>query len=792
MKNPEKYSLLMENPARLVRGVILNTSIFLLVVFGIAYPAHPSGDSSSFRRIATFPVFLNTCNGAVDFEACADETTVAEIVAASKDGKTLIYTDAATGKVGFVDITNPASPQPGGTIDVGGSPTSVAVVGDHALVAVDTSDGNFVNPSGLLRVIHIPSKGVVTTIDLGGQPDSVAISPNKRYAAIVMENQRNEDLCVGGTFDGQEADEDDCEDGGGVLGGLPQLPAGVLVILDLVGQPTSWQKRIVSLAGIADKFPTDPEPEYVDINEFNVAAVTLQENNHVVLVYLPNGQILHDFSAGTVNLSKVDTEENSLIQMNGQLMDVPREPDAVSWISPLDLATADEGDLDGGSRGFTIFWANGQTRFKSGNDVEKLVTRIGHYPEDRSENKGSEPESVAFARYGPSQRLLFVGSERSSVVAVYDVPLIGDPKLLQVLPSTAAPEGLLAIPQRDLFVTSSEEDDREDTHLRAAITIYKLVRGGPTYPTIQSKNRPDGTPIPWGALSALAADTSSSRRAYAVYDSAYDKSRIFKLNIGQRPAVITEEIVLYDDANPSFHFDLEGLARRPLGAGFWAVSEGATNCNPIGTCPANRTFNLLLKIAEDGKVLEQIKLPDAVNDRQRSNGFEGVTSVGTPDVDEKVYVAFQAPWLGDPASTVRIGRYDVATKQWTFFYYALELPTSPNGGTVGLSELVAINDKTFAVIERDNQAGPDARIKKVKGFSIDGLTPQPQGGVFPSVAQFPIRDLVPDLLSDNGLILEKVEGLAELPNGDWILVTDNDGVEDHSGETQFLNLGNIF
>jgi hypothetical protein len=238
---------------------------------------------------------------------------------------------------------------------------------------------------------------------------------------------------------------------------------------------------------------------------------------------------------------------------------------------------------------------------------------------------------------------------------------------------------------------------------------------------------------------------------------------------------------------------MEGIFKRPHGSGFWAVSEGAENCTAVGVCDdEDLTLNLLLEIAEDGKVLQKIMLPTEVNNRQRSNGFEGVAAVGTPGQDELVYVAFQAPWLEDPAGTVRIGRYEPATGEWTFFRYMLEAPTSPNGGSVGLSELVAIDDETFAVIERDNQAGPDARIKTVKGFSIDGLTPQPQGGVFPTVAKFHIRDLVPDLLSDNGFILEKVEGLAELRNGDWIIVTDNDGVEDHSGETQFQNLGNIY
>ena len=53
--------------------------------------------------------------------------------------------------------------------------------------------------------------------------------------------------------------------------------------------------------------PDDPEPEYVSINHFNVAAVTLQENNHIVLVHLPTARVIHDFSAGAVNLDNVDT-----------------------------------------------------------------------------------------------------------------------------------------------------------------------------------------------------------------------------------------------------------------------------------------------------------------------------------------------------------------------------------------------------------------------------------------------------------------------------------------------------
>ena len=64
--------------------------------------------------------------------------------------------------------------------------------------------------------------------------------------------------------------------------------------------------------------------------------------------------------------------------------------------------------------------------------------------------------------------------------------------------------------------------------------------------------------------------------------------------------------------------------------------------------------------------------------------------------------------------------------------------------------------------------------------------------MFPLLAKKLVRDLIPDLESDNGLVLEKVEGLTVTEDGDVYIVTDNDGVDDSSGETQLINLGRIF
>ncbi len=89
--------------------------------------------------------------------------------------------------------------------------------------------------------------------------------------------------------------EDLCEDGGGVLGGLPQTPfgnpPGYLAVIKLNGAPLAWgPPGVVNLTGLSAYAPEDPEPEFVDINDRNEAVVTLQENNHVVIVDLPTPQ----------------------------------------------------------------------------------------------------------------------------------------------------------------------------------------------------------------------------------------------------------------------------------------------------------------------------------------------------------------------------------------------------------------------------------------------------------------------------------------------------------------------
>lgn len=102
----------------------------------------PTSAAEVFNRIATFHVADN-------LPADADPAieTVSEIIAATEDGSTLVYTDALGNRIGLIGITDPASPQAAGTVALGGSPTSTVVIGGKALVGVVTSESR-ANPSG--------------------------------------------------------------------------------------------------------------------------------------------------------------------------------------------------------------------------------------------------------------------------------------------------------------------------------------------------------------------------------------------------------------------------------------------------------------------------------------------------------------------------------------------------------------------------------------------------------------------------------------------------------------------
>ncbi|MDQ7903221.1 esterase-like activity of phytase family protein [Phytohabitans sp. ZYX-F-186] len=714
----------------LAAGVLVASMLPSVPASAHGAPSH--GGPGPFGRIATVPAYLN---------GDASDEAAAEIAAVSSDGRTVIYTDSPGERLGFIDITDSSRPKPAGVLELAGEPTSVAAFGRYALAAVNTRE-SFTDPSGQLLVVDVKSRKVVRTIELGGQPDSVAVAPSGRYVAIAIENERDEDV-------------DD--------GAIPQLPAGWLSVVDT----RTWSVSKVDLTGLAAVAPEDPEPEYVSINRDDEAVVSLQENNHLAVVRLRDGKVVKHFSAGAATVSKVDADDDGQIVLDDTVT-AKREPDGVAWLDGNLFATANEGDYEGGSRGFSVFdKRTGRPVFDSGNALDRLAVQHGLYPDNRSDAKGVEPENVAVGTFGGTP-YLFVNAERGNFVAVYDVRKPWAPRFVQLLPAVNGPEGVVTAPSRGLVVVSSEED-MPDEGIRASVQLYKFGAKS-DFPSIVSTRD-----IGWGALSGLSAVPGKRDRLVSVTDSVYTPTRLLTIDTGDKPARIVGDLTVTKGGAP-VGYDAEGVAARP-GGGYWLGVEGT---GPTGNP------NLLVRLRPDGSVAEEVPFPADVAAAVTSNGIEGVAVTGHGSRSgEQVWVAIQRELTGDPKGLVRIGRYSVATKTWAWLAYPLD--AAPAGAWVGLSELVAVDDDTFAVVERDNQRGPAAKVKKVYTFKV----PKGFGTGLPVVKKRLAVDLLPLLRAGNGWTQDKVEGLAIGGDGRTYAVTDNDGVDESTGETVFLRLGKL-
>ncbi len=202
--------------------------------------------------------------------------------------------------------------------------------------------------------------------------------------------------------------------------------------------------------------------------------------------------------------------------------------------------------------------------------------------------------------------------------------------------------------------------------------------------------------IPWGALSGLSAPYSGSKKVlYSIDDSVFKMSKIFTINVTKSPPLITESVYIKDtdgvlanfnttDTNGTtigftqadlallmnndmtVNIDQEGIVA--VEDGFWIAHEGA------GSAPNVNSLNFLIKVNMTGVIKDVVSLLMSVNEKQTSNGFEGVTKEGG-----YLIAAFQHQWTGDIADRVRLGLYNLSDKSWKFVYYPLDSPESQFG-----------------------------------------------------------------------------------------------------------------
>lgn len=105
-------------------------------------------------------------------------------------------------------------------------------------------------------------------------------------------------------------------------------------------------------------------------------------------------------------------------------------------------------------------------------------------------------------------------------------------------------------------------------------------------------------------------------------------------------------------------------------------------------------------------------------------------------------MAFQCEWTGE--ALLRIGVFDLSVRTWQLFFYPLDPLASPKGGWVGLPDIIALGNNRFLMVERDNQGGPDARVKRLYRIDLSGRA---DGSTLSKVL---VRDPMTDLRAPRG------------------------------------------
>ncbi len=756
---------------------------------------------------------------------------IAEIVSASGDGNTLAFSDADAGRIGFVDITDPANPVALPDVLTGGEPTSVSFAGDYVVAAVKTQLAGEDDPApdptdpanaGQLFLIDASNPAVpvsLGSVAIGYQPDSVKlVERNGNLVAVVC--IENEPIVVDATETILDEDIPGFPTSGAVFPQDRSLPGLVQVVtLDVNDVASSNVANVDLPATILGNagclFPNDPQPEFVDIFN-NVAAVSLQENNGIAIIRIndpANPQLVRVFSTGFAGERMADLVEDDAISLSqgypssigttvpaptdgsgNPVLGGPRQPDAIAF-SPngFSILSADEGELNfTGGRGWSAFSRFGTPVFEE-TELEEYAVFFGQYPEGRSENRGIECEGITTATFGATD-FAFVLSERGSFIAVYEINDIQNPRIVQFLPCGISPEGVVAIPSRSLLVTADEES--------GTLSIFQGVSSFPV-----DADRPllySADAKPFSAISGL---DNAPFGAWGVPDNALPTS-IYYVNLAGAGFSPVLDLFPVTVDGVQARYDGEGIVRDDsiIGdggffRGFMLASEGNGSSRP----------NLIVQTSFTGAVTREIQLPasiDAAADPAiggnavasaagttiRGNGFEGVT---LSQDGRYVYACIQREFSGEATTHTRIARYDLEQidngsapsngirygGDWEFFYYPLEAQTT--GDWIGLSEIRSVGPGQFIVIERDKGIGTESQLKRVYAFSIAGLTPDTDGEPGEASGNDTVtKTMVVDVV-DDFFPFEKIEGLATTGGDLWIGL-DNDGGE---LANRFVNTG---
>lgn len=427
------------------------------------------------------------------------ETGAAEISAFDPATKKLfVVNNGNTGnKIDVFDLTIAANPDYLTSIAVspyGGLVNSVDVSNGKLAAAIESTTKT---TNGKLVVFNTADYSELAVVSVGALPDMTTFTPDGKFILTANEGEPNDAYTVDpvGTVS--------------IIDVANSYQVNTLDFSAFATRQAELMAKGLRIFGKNASFAQDIEPEYIAVSSnSNTAWVTLQENNAVAKIDLQTQAITDIFGLGFKDYSLPQnsfdpSDANGLATFGNWPVKAMYLPDGMAVIpsngTPF-IYTANEGDqreysgfnetkrvknitLDAttfpnnaivkqdanlgrlnitstlgntsgvynelysfGARSFTVWNGNtGEQVFDSGDQLDRMTNENGSYPDNRSDDKGTEPEGITFGRVG-NNNLLFVGLERGNAVLVYDVTNPVQPKFLQFLPSGGvAPEGLLFI-----------------------------------------------------------------------------------------------------------------------------------------------------------------------------------------------------------------------------------------------------------------------------------------------------------------------------------------------------------
>lgn len=387
--------------------------------------------------------------------------TSAEIATYVPEAKMLFVVGEAN-SMEVVDLTDAKHPVRKSAFSLDGEATSVTSHG-NVLAASLLAEPDW--EIGFVELMKFENGKVrkVTSVKTCYHPDMVTFTPDGKKILVACEGEQGDSKV--------------------------DLP-GAVAVIDL---EKGLEKPEVSIIPFDDP---SIEPEYITVSkDSKIAWVSLQENNALARIDVENHRLESIFDLGYVDHSKpgfgLDAVKDKKIKIVNENMWGLRQPDGIKAFEVAGkhyVLTANEGaDVENmeafyglkgvsasakkagktarfGSRSISLFDGdNGSLLWDSGETFERTFAEVapeyfnwnskkGKKSVDaRSDDMGCEPENVTVGMVKDAsdkeRRLVFVGLERMSGVAVFDFTDVNAPKLIDYLmdPQDRGPEGMIFI-----------------------------------------------------------------------------------------------------------------------------------------------------------------------------------------------------------------------------------------------------------------------------------------------------------------------------------------------------------